>query len=81
MKDFVLTDQVTNKKSIVVAESVCCQDIKVGDLIVLHSDTIVPADCLLLAAPSTGGECFVQTGQLDGERSLKPKFVAKSVEM
>lgn len=55
-------------------EEVKCQDIKVGDLLVLKDNLIVPADCVLIKTPSNSGECQIQTGQLDGERSLKTKY-------
>ena len=56
------------------SEEIKCQDIKVGDLLILKDNMIVPADCILIKTPSNYGECQVQTGQLDGERSLKPKY-------
>ena len=58
-------------------ETIHCQDIQVGDLIILKDNMVVPADCLLIKAPTTGGECAVATSQLDGERSLKPKYAPK----
>ena len=46
-------------------------------MLILKDNMIVPADCILIKAPSSTGECQVQTGQLDGERSLKPKYALK----
>lgn len=62
------------------SEEIKCQDIKVGDLLILKDNMIVPADCVLIKAPSNYGECQVQTGQLDGERSLKPKYALKQTQ-
>ena len=56
------------------SEEVFCQDIKVGDLLILKDNMIVPADCIVIKVPSNNGECQIQTGQLDGERSLKPRY-------
>lgn len=59
------------------SKEVMCQDIKVGDLLILKDNMIVPADCVVIKTFSGSGECQVQTGQLDGERSLKPKYSLK----
>ena len=57
------------------SEEVFCQDIKVGDLLILKDNMVLPADCVLIKVPSgDSGECQIQTGQLDGERSLKPRY-------
>ena len=44
----------------------------------------VPADCILLSTdldrPSSLGQCFISTGNLDGERNLKPKMSIVNVE-
>ena len=39
------------------SEEVKCMDIKVGDLLVLKDNMIVPADCVLVKAPCNNGEC------------------------
>lgn len=63
------------------AEEVKSMDINVGDLLILNDNMIVPADCVLIKAPSNaGGECQIQTGQLDGERSLKPKYALQRTQ-
>ena len=60
--------------------------VRVGDIIKVKDDEIVPADCLLLTSgycennPSSFGQCFISTGSLDGERNLKPKMAIKEVE-
>jgi len=55
-------------------------DLRVGDILELHDDEVVPTDCLLLTTGDARGECFIQTAQLDGERNLKPKFCIKYLE-
>lgn len=59
---------------------------RVGDIIKVMDDEIVPADCLILTSgngennPENFGQCFISTGSLDGERNLKPKMAIKEVE-
>ena len=54
-------------------------DLKVGDVITIKDDQIIPADCVLLKTNS-GQECFIKTQSLDGETNLKPKLPIKSLE-
>mmetsp|Transcript_23944 Transcript_23944/g.36672 ORF Transcript_23944/g.36672 Transcript_23944/m.36672 type:complete len:141 (+) Transcript_23944:295-717(+) len=49
------------------------QDLQVGDVIQLKNKSLVPADCLLLRTDEASGTAFINTANLDGERSLKPK--------
>jgi len=69
----VNTNGVSNFKQVSVA------DIKVGDILELHDDEQIPADCIILACDNTKGEVFVHTAALDGERNLKPKLAPKMV--
>ena len=70
-------------------KTVRAEDLKVGDIILVKDDEIVPADCFILASGSSleqtdgninPGQCFISTGNLDGERNLKPKMAIKEVE-
>ncbi|KAJ1554460.1 putative aminophospholipid-translocase, partial [Cladochytrium tenue] len=45
--------------------------ISVGDLIFVHKDQRVPADCILLRTEDPSGTCFIRTDQLDGETDWK----------
>jgi phospholipid-transporting ATPase len=59
--------------------------LKVGDIIKVMDDEIIPADCFILASGSSlesqkGGQCFIATSTLDGERNLKPKMAIKEVQ-
>lgn len=49
-------------------------DIEVGDVMWLQDDEIIPVDCVLLQTPMHDGSAMISTGQLDGERILKPKY-------
>ncbi len=57
----------------------------VGDIIKVQDDEVIPADCFILASGSeleaqSGGQCFIATSTLDGERNLKPKIAIKEVQ-
>lgn len=45
--------------------------IKVGDMIVIHPNQRVPADCVLLRTSEKTGASFIRTDQLDGETDWK----------
>ena len=42
------------------------RDVVVGDIVILYSDDVVPADIVVLATSNADGSCFVETAQLDG---------------
>ena len=53
------------------AENILCKDIKVGDIVRLRRNEIVPADIVLLASSAGANGCFVDTANLDGETSRR----------
>ena len=60
-------------------------ELRVGDVIKVMDDEVIPADCFILASGSTlesqsNGQCFIATSTLDGERNLKPKIAIKQVQ-
>ena len=60
-------------------------ELKVGDIIKVYDDEIIPADCFVLASGSSlesqsTGQCFIATSTLDGERNLKPKIAIKEIQ-
>lgn len=50
------------------------KDVTVGSFLLLKGDEPIPADMVLISCSSEDGVAYVDTAQLDGETSLKPKF-------
>lgn len=67
--DRVCSDGSTCKNKQILSES-----LKVGDVIQLKNNEMVPADVVLLSTDDPLGQCFISTETLDGEMNLKPKF-------
>ena len=47
------------------------QDVKVGDIVAVYDDELIPADILCLQTGSKDGVCYIKTTNLDGESNLK----------
>ena len=50
------------------------EDVCVGDVILISSDSPCPADIVLVASGSPGNSTYIQTTNLDGETNYKPRF-------
>eukprot|EP00124_Ichthyophonus_hoferi_P005184 Ihof_evm1s693 gene=Ihof_evmTU1s693 len=55
-------------------------DIKVGDIIKVHTNERVPADLLFLRTTETAGASFIRTDQLDGETDWKLRVAVTSCQ-
>ena len=69
-------DTVENQRKVLRADQIESiynydewQDLRVGQVIKINRDQLIPADCIILKA--SRNECFVETANLDGETNLK----------
>ena len=49
-------------------------DVAVGDVILIPSDSPCPADIVMVASSAPGNSTYIQTTNLDGESSFKPRY-------
>lgn len=53
------------------------KDVKVGDVLHLSCDELIPADILVLRSSDEHGICYIDTQNLDGEANLKQREVPR----
>lgn len=53
------------------------KDVRVGDLLHLSNNEVIPADILMLRSSDPQGLCYIDTCDLDGESNLKQRQVAR----
>ena len=53
------------------------KDVKVGDMVHLSCNEMIPADILVLRSSDEHGLCYIDTQNLDGEANLKQREVPR----
>ena len=54
-------------------------DLQIGELVLVTQDQTFPADLILIDSGLNDGICFIETGTLDGEKTLKQKEAPKEL--
>ena len=54
-------------------------DLQIGELVLVIQDQVFPADLILIDSGLNDGICFIETGSLDGEKTLKQKESPKEL--
>ncbi|CAL4122701.1 unnamed protein product [Meganyctiphanes norvegica] len=57
------------------------KDIRVGDIVHLSVNEIIPADMVMLNSSDEQGTCFIESSNLDGESNLKQRQCIKGIGM
>ena len=58
-----------------------CQNIRIGNIIKIYKEDLIPADVLIVKSSLKNGYCYMQTSNLDGENALKPREAYNSTQM
>jgi len=54
-------------------EECCWKNLYIGDIIKVSKNEILPADIVVIKSTNESGFCYLQTTNLDGESTLKPR--------
>ena len=54
-------------------------NLQIGELVLVEQDMTFPADLILIDSELNEGICFIETGTLDGEKTLKQKESPKEI--
>jgi phospholipid-transporting ATPase len=77
-------DKATNEESVTVYRNgrfvnICSGELKIGEVVVITEDKAFPADIILLDSSLPEGQAYIETGTLDGEKTLKSKMAHKEL--
>ena len=50
-----------------------CENIRVGNILKIYKEDLIPADVLIIKSSLKSGLAYMQTSNLDGENTLKPR--------
>lgn len=76
----ILSREVSNTDQLGETQLMKSWRIRVGDIIVLDKNDVIPADCVAVMSSEEGGVLYVSTAQLDGETNLKRHLVAQATK-
>ena len=62
-------------------ESKSWKELRVGDIVHLSNDEMIPADMLLLHSSDENGYCYIDTLNLDGETNLKQREIPRGLNI
>lgn len=57
------------------------RDVRVGDVIHLSCNEVIPADMVVLNSSDEYGLCFIESSNLDGESNLKQRQSVKGLNL
>ena len=75
-------DNLNNEEEIIVYRNnkfikSISKTLRVGEIILVYENHIIPADMILIDTGFGEGTCYVETSSLDGEKTLKLKVSNK----
>ena len=56
------------------------QSVRVGDIVHLSCNEVIPADMVLLRCSDEAGVCHIDTANIDGEDNLKTRNIIKGLK-
>jgi len=80
-----ISDRKLNKETFAVWQGdkfvfIPCEDIKIGQCLLIYDTGRVPADVVLLATSTEDGFCYISTANILGENNLDVKMAVKEMQ-
>ena len=78
-------DKLSNSRKVEQLKKGCLipitsQNIEVGDIVIVNENEEFPCDMILLDSMNKEGIAYIETGSLDGEKTLKTKLAVKELK-